>query len=142
MVSHISKFEVGDQILPLNIELVTKESLKRYADASGDPNLIHLNKEFAQKHGLPDVIAHGMLVMAYLGRMLTNTFPQSSLKDFSSKFISMTSINDELSCSGKIIERSEDNSGNIVYKVQLKVNNQNNEKRISGKASIIIYNTI
>ena len=56
MVSDISKFEVGDHILPLNIELVTKESLKRYADASGDPNLIHLNKEFAQKHGLPDVI--------------------------------------------------------------------------------------
>ena len=107
MVSDISKFEVGDQILPLNIELVTKESLKRYADASCDPNLIHLNKEFAQKHGLPDVIAHGMLVMAYLGRMLTNTFPQSSLKDFSSKFTSMTCINDKLSCSGKIIERSD-----------------------------------
>ena len=83
-----------------------------------------------------------MLVMAYLGRMLTNNFPQSCLKDFSSKFISMTCINDELLCSGKIIERSEDSSGNIVYTVQLKVNNQNNEKRISGKASIIIYNTI
>ena len=88
MVSDISKFEVGDQISPLNIKPVTKKSLKRYADASGDPNLIHLSKDFAQKNGLPDVIAHGMLVMAYLGRMLTNTFPQSGLKSFSSKFIS------------------------------------------------------
>ena len=139
MVSDISKFEVGDQISPLNIKPVTKKSLKRYADASGDPNLIHLSKDFAQKNGLPDVIAHGMLVMAYLGRMLTNTFPQSGLKSFSSKFISMTCINDKLSCSGKIIERGEDVGGNIVYKIQLKAINQNNEKRISGKASIIIY---
>ena len=138
MLDDITQFEVGDQLSPLIINNITKKSLKRYARASGDYNPIHLDKDFAQKYGLPNVIVHGMLVMSYLGRMLTNTFPQATIVDFSSQFISMTHINDKLSCAGKIIKKTTDISGNIIYKVQLKVVSDNNEKRIIGKASIII----
>ena len=138
MLDDITQFEVGDQLSPLIINKITKKSLKRYARASGDYNPIHLDKDFAQKYGLPNVIVHGMLVMSYLGRMLTNTFPQATIVDFSSQFISMTHINDKLSCTGKIIKKTTDFSGNIIYKIQLKVVSENNEKRIIGKASIII----
>ena len=138
MLDDITQFEVGDQLSPLIINKITKKSLNRYARASGDYNPIHLDKDFAQKYGLPNVIVHGMLVMSYLGRMLTNTFPQATIVDFSSQFISMTHINDKLSCTGKIIKKTTDFSGNIIYKIQLKVVSDNNEKRIIGKASIII----
>ena len=138
MLDDITQFEVGDQLSPLIINKITKKSLNRYARASGDYNPIHLDKDFAQKYGLPNVIAHGMLVMSYLGRMLTNTFPQATIVDFSSQFISMTHINEKLSCAGKIIKKTTDFSGNIIYKIQLKVVSDNNEKRIIGKASIII----
>ncbi len=138
MLDDITQFEVGDQLSPLIINKITKKSLNRYARASGDYNPIHLDKDFAQKYGLPNVIVHGMLVMSYLGRMLTNTFPQATIVDFSSQFISMTHINEKLSCAGKIIKKTTDFSGNIIYKIQLKVVSDNNEKRIIGKASIII----
>ena len=36
--------------------------------------------DFAKKAGMPDVFAHGMLSMAYLGRMLTNWQPQAKLR--------------------------------------------------------------
>jgi acyl dehydratase len=54
--------QVGDQLPPRTVE-VRRESLVRYAGASGDFNPIHWNRRFALEVGLPDVIAHGMLTM-------------------------------------------------------------------------------
>ena len=42
---------------------ITRDDLRRYADASGDHNPIHLDPGAARAVGLPGVIAHGMLVM-------------------------------------------------------------------------------
>ena len=133
-----SKLNVGDSISDISIDRISRESLKAYAKASGDYNPIHIDKDLAQKFGLPDVIAHGMLIMSYLGKMLTNNFPQSALVNFSSQFVSMTNIDDKLTCSGKIIKKSTDISENVTYDFLLKVVNENGEKRISGKASIIM----
>lgn len=47
---------------------VTRADLRAYADASGDPNPIHLDEDIARSVGLPDVIAHGMLTMALAAR--------------------------------------------------------------------------
>jgi acyl dehydratase len=46
--------------------------LKAYADASGDQNPIHQNEEFAVSVGLPNVIAHGMLTMALVGKYVSD----------------------------------------------------------------------
>ena len=132
------KLNIGDSISDISIDRISRESLKAYAKASGDYNPIHIDKDLAQKFGLPDVIAHGMLVMSFLGKMLTNNFPQSALVNFSSQFVSMTNIDDKLTCSGKIIKKSTDISENVTYDFLLKVVNENGEKRISGKASIIM----
>ena len=43
--------------------LLTRDSLVRYAGASGDFNPIHYRDDFAQAVGLPGVLAHGMLTM-------------------------------------------------------------------------------
>jgi acyl dehydratase len=62
---------VGDA-LPLTTFRVTRADLVRYAGASGDFNVIHWNERVARGVGLPDVIAHGMLTMALVGRALTD----------------------------------------------------------------------
>jgi acyl dehydratase len=41
---------------------------KRYKDASGDPNPIHVDEEFAKSVGLPGVILHGLYTMAQVAR--------------------------------------------------------------------------
>jgi acyl dehydratase len=61
---------VGDELTPLTVR-VTRRDLVRYAGAALDFNPIHWNEKFAQDVGLPDVIAHGMLTMAFAGRVLT-----------------------------------------------------------------------
>jgi acyl dehydratase len=52
------------QVLPSATYRVTRDDLRRYAEASGDLNPIHLDPQAALAVGLPDTIAHGMLVMA------------------------------------------------------------------------------
>jgi acyl dehydratase len=42
---------------------LTRDSLVRYAGASGDFNSIHYRDDIAQSVGLPGVLAHGMLTM-------------------------------------------------------------------------------
>ena len=63
--------EVGAD-LPEKIFYLDRELLKRYADASGDQNPIHQNEEFAVSVGLPNVIAHGMLTMALVGKYISD----------------------------------------------------------------------
>jgi acyl dehydratase len=60
----------GDELPPLTVH-VTRKDLVRYAGASLDFNPIHWNEKFAKDVGLPDVIAHGMLTMAFAGRVVT-----------------------------------------------------------------------
>jgi acyl dehydratase len=57
-----SELEVGQVVATKDYEL-TRDSLVRYAGASGDFNPIHYRDDFAQAVGLPGVLAHGMLTM-------------------------------------------------------------------------------
>ena len=78
--------EVGAN-LPEKVFYLNRELLKRYADASGDQNPIHQNEEFAVSVGLPNVIAHGMLTMALVGKYLSD-FAGGSAKvvEFGARF--------------------------------------------------------
>ncbi|MEW2494992.1 MaoC family dehydratase [Streptomyces nodosus] len=58
--------------LPAQTFPVTRDTLVRYAGASGDFNPIHWNEKFAREVGLPDVIAHGMFTMAEAIRVVTD----------------------------------------------------------------------
>ena len=57
----------GEQIPELR---VTPDAgvTSRYKDASGDPNPIHVDDDFARSVGLPGVILHGLYTMAQVAR--------------------------------------------------------------------------
>lgn len=57
---------VGEVVADRTVHL-TRESLVRYAGASGDFNPIHYNDDVAARVGLPGVLAHGMLTMGLAG---------------------------------------------------------------------------
>ena len=62
---------IKDQVIDEKVYYVNRALLKQYADASGDQNPIHQDEAFAKSVGLPDVIAHGMLTMALVGKYVT-----------------------------------------------------------------------
>ena len=63
---------IKDQVIDEKVYFVNRALLKQYADASGDQNPIHQDEAFAKSVGLPDVIAHGMLTMALVGKYVSD----------------------------------------------------------------------
>jgi acyl dehydratase len=63
-VTPASALTVGDVIAEREVPL-TRDSLVRYAGASGDFNPIHYRDDVAVSVGLPGVLAHGMLTMGF-----------------------------------------------------------------------------
>lgn len=70
--------------------------LVRYAGASGDFNVIHWNERVARSVGLPDVIAHGMLTMAEVARVVTQwSGDPGSVLEFSVRFTKPVLVPDD-----------------------------------------------
>ncbi|MEB3020858.1 MaoC/PaaZ C-terminal domain-containing protein [[Mycobacterium] crassicus] len=85
--------EVGNELEPLELETISRTTLALFAGASGDHNPIHIDLDVAQSAGLADVFAHGMLSMAYLGRLLTNWVAPESIRDYGVRFAAVTPVN-------------------------------------------------
>jgi acyl dehydratase len=82
-----SMIEVGTA-LPERIFYIDRDLLKAYADASGDQNPIHQNEKFAVSVGLPNVIAHGMLTMALVGKYVSDwSGGAAQVHEYSARFI-------------------------------------------------------
>jgi len=62
---------VGDEAFSVS-RVLTRDDVKRYADASGDQNPLHQDEDFARAVGFPGIIAHGMFTMGHLARSLTD----------------------------------------------------------------------
>jgi acyl dehydratase len=105
--------EAGTELPPQHFTL-TRETLVRYAGASGDFNPIHWNEKFAREVGLPDVIAHGMLTMAEAIRVVTDwTGDPGALREYSVRFTRPVVVpNDDkgavVEVSGKVAAKLDD----------------------------------
>jgi acyl dehydratase len=87
---------------------IDRAMLKAYADASGDQNPIHQNEEFAKAVGLPNVISHGMLTMALVGKYVSDWAGGSQqVKQFSGRFmkpvIVPAEVKVDLTVSGRVV---------------------------------------
>jgi len=60
----VTSLAIGDVVAERSFTL-TRDSLVRYAGASGDFNPIHYRDDVARSVGLPGVLAHGMLTMGF-----------------------------------------------------------------------------
>ncbi|HIG78944.1 MAG TPA: transcriptional regulator [Cycloclasticus sp.] len=63
-------YTVGDT-LPELIQTVEQSMIDAYADASGDINPLHIDPEFAKTTIFGGTIAHGLLTLAFVSRVLS-----------------------------------------------------------------------
>jgi acyl dehydratase len=97
-----SDFHKGMELPPLHIDPISRTTLALFAGASGDHQPTHLDIDAARAKGRDDVIAHGMLVMAYLGRVLTGIVPQERIRSFETRFVAMTPVHGAPTCSARV----------------------------------------
>jgi acyl dehydratase len=128
---------VGDLLPPLILTPVTRTTLALYAGASGDHNPIHIDIDFARAAGMPDVFAHGMLSMAWLGRLLTNWAPQQGLREFGVRFTALTRVGERITCTGRVAEKLERDGERLVC-IDIQTANEAGEIKLSGDALIAL----
>ncbi len=92
----------GIDLPPLRIEPISRKTLALFAGASGDHQPTHLDIDAARAKGRDDVIAHGMLMMAYLGRVLTDWAPQERIRSYGARFLAVTPVHAEPTCRGRV----------------------------------------
>ncbi|KAB7709034.1 dehydratase [Bacillus aerolatus] len=101
----------GQVLKPLVKPAVTKVQLVKYAGASGDFNPLHTDDEFAQSIGMPGVIAHGMLVMGFLGEYVMHIAgTKAEPTNFRMRFGAITRPGDEITCSAAVRNIYEEDS--------------------------------
>ncbi|WP_174554853.1 MaoC/PaaZ C-terminal domain-containing protein [Nocardia amikacinitolerans] len=109
---------MGEQLPRLRLPSISRATLALFAGASGDHNPIHIDLDAAHAAGLDDVFAHGMLSMAYIGRLLTNWVAQERIRTFTARFVTITPVGAEPTCTGRVT-RIADGVATVEFAVTL-----------------------
>jgi 3-hydroxybutyryl-CoA dehydratase len=128
------------QALPSLTKMITQEVIRRYAEASGDFNPIHLDEEYAASTPFGGVIAHGMLVMAYISEMLTAAFGRAWLESgrLRVRFRGPARPGDTLIIAGHVQRATAQENGRQRIECQVECRNQRDEVLISGDAQVVL----
>lgn len=128
---------VGDAIPALEKPPVSKDQLWRYGGASGDFNPLHMDDEWGQMAGMGGRIAHGMLIMGFVGQAITNYVPKKALKKFTVRFGGMTKLDDVITISGSIKDKRSENGQNIITGEVMAID-QNGDMKVSGTFDAVL----
>lgn len=129
--------EVGTELPQLEVPPISRTTLALFAGASGDHNPMHIDLDVAQSAGLEDVFAHGMLSMAYLGRLLTNWVPQHAVRHYRVRFASITPVHGQPSSTGRVTAL-DDVDGERRATVELAVTLADGTTTLTGDAVVAI----
>lgn len=133
----LSACQVGDALPAFSTPPVSRLTLALYCGASGDHNPMHVDIDYARAGGAPDVFAHGMLSMAYLGRLLTNWVPQARIREYGVRFVAITQVGDLITCSGTVTELFEA-EGERRARLSLQTTNQHGQVKLIGDAVVAL----
>jgi acyl dehydratase len=123
--------QVGDALPQLVKEPMTHLRLVRYAGASGDFNPLHTDPKVGEEIGTGGIIAHGMLIMGFVGQLVSDYVGPAALRKFGVRFKGMTHLDDVITCTGTVTEKYEaDGEARIAGKVQAV--DQNGDVKVAG----------
>ncbi len=136
-IPHFDRISIGDELPRVEKGPLTRTTLALFAGASGDHNPVHIDIDAARAAGLPDVIGHGMLSMAYLAQVLTEWVPQSAIRAYSARFAAPTHVGNALTCTGKVVDKHYSGEQRVV-RLELQVIDQFGEIKIRGEAEVAL----
>ena len=132
---------VGEELPALTKTPVDRVQLARYAGASGDFNPVHVDETYARSLGMPSVYAPGMLVMGFLGQLVSDWARGAQLRRYSVKFSKIVWPGDTVVCKGRVTERWGD-EGRYYAELDLWAENQKGELVLRGGAQIQLFHSL
>jgi len=130
-VRYADEVQVGDELPKLVKTPVTLNQLVRYSGASGDFNPLHTDPKVGELIGTGGVIAHGMLVMGFVGQLVSEYVGPAALRKFNVRFKGMTHLDDVVTCTGVITEKSE-GEGETRITGRVQAVDQNGDVKVAG----------
>jgi len=128
---------VGLELPPLRKGPITREMLKEYGPAAGDPNPMHVDDEFARNAGYPGVFAHGMLSMGFLGEFLVNAAGVGNVRRLKARFAKLTWPGDVVTCAGTVTAVRDEDDRRIV-ECDIWTETQSGERKVIGSATLAL----
>ena len=129
---------VGSALPALTKPAITRDTLKAYGPAAGDPNPMHVDDEFAKNAGYPGVFAHGMLSMGYLGEFLHQAAGGvGNVRKFRARFAKLTWPGDVVTCKG-MVTAVRDEGGTKFVDCDIWTETQSGEKKVTGSATLAL----
>jgi acyl dehydratase len=138
-VAQVYYEDIGESTeVPSLVRYPTTMQLVQYAGASGDYYQIHYDKDFAMANGLPGVIVHGWLALAFLGQMLTDWLGEKgTLVKLSGSYRGINRVNEDIFCYGKVTKKYVDEGRNCA-RVEIWVENPQGDKTVTGAAVVTL----
>ena len=130
----INEIKIGDGI---SVEItITDEQIKKFAEATGDFNPLHVDDDYAKKSPFKKRVAHGVLLSGIVSGVIGMKLPGlgTVARDMYSKFMRPVFIGDVLTIDAKITEIKEKIK---TCKIEFIVKNQDKKKVGKGYATVI-----
>jgi acyl dehydratase len=127
---------VGDELPAIVKAPLSRATLALFAGASADHNPVHIDIDAARQAGLPDVIGHGMLTMAYVAQVLTGWVPPGAIRSYSVRFVAPTRIGNSLTCTGTVVAKDPGSDGAV--RVALQAVDQFGDVKVRGEAEVLL----
>jgi acyl dehydratase len=137
----MTELKVGDVLPAFTTPPISRLTLALYCGASGDHNPMHVDSDYAKAGGSPDVFAHGMLSMGYLGRLLTDWLPQRQWREYGVRFVAITQVGEAITCSATVTELFEVRVGDQIERrarLSLQTVNQHGQVKLTGDAVLAL----
>lgn len=126
------QIQVGDALPSLTKPPITEVQLVRYSGASGDFNPIHTVHQAGVDAGNNGVIAHGMVIMGFVGQMITNWVRPEQVRKFGVRFTGISRPGDEITVSGKVVEKFEAD-GERRVRCEVEAVDQTGHRKVKGE---------
>ena len=126
-----SELTAGALVFKRSFPPISRHMLALYCGASGDHNPIHVDLDFARASGFPDVFAHGMLVMGYMGIALEEAGHAEGLRSYSTRFLAITQLGARITCEARVGEIGDD-----VVNLDLVAQDENGDVKLKGRAVV------
>ncbi|ROR65081.1 MaoC/PaaZ C-terminal domain-containing protein [Agrococcus jenensis] len=130
----LGELEVGQVVAERDLAL-TRDSLVRYAGASGDFNPIHYRDDVAESVGLPGVLAHGMLTMGVAVQPVVDWAGPGRILDYQVRFTRPVVVDPETGAALHVVAkvaRVDEGSARIDLTVTV------GEQTVLGKAQVVV----
>jgi acyl dehydratase len=127
---------IGQELPEQSFGPVSMTDIVRYQGASGDMVPLHHDDEFARAAGFPASFSVGMLSAGWLASVVTDSFGETAVRRFGTRFTGIVYRGDVLTASGEVVGLSTD--GEPVAELDLRLRNQNGHVVVEGRAEVAL----